>query len=850
MSEEFEGAAMDGLLKDLRYAFRSLVKRPGFSLIAILTLALGIGANTAIFTLLNAVVFKSLPVPAPQELVFFDDTPSEGTSLGDPPTGQWQRFSYANFQYFRDHDQSFQGLSAFRSGEAALGVRSGDSQAGNAAQRARGHLVSGNYFSVLGVNAMLGRVLSTDDDKPGASPAAVMSHAYWSQQWRSDPSIVNKQIVVNGTSFTVVGVMPPKFYGVRVRRSPDLWLPLAFQPQIELRPSAFEDHRVYWLNFVGRLKPGVTLEQAQASTNVALKQFLTNGAGSNLNDDIQSSIANSYVQLAEGSRGISGLRRVYAQALKMLMVIVVLVLLIAGANVGNLLLSRAAARKAEISLRLALGASRYRIVRQLLCESLALAAIGGLCGILLAQWGVSILVALVAQTSPLDVRPDTPVLVFTAAVSLSVGVLFGLAPALRASKTDLTTALKEKSARTGRRQLQFSLASALVVSQVALSMVLLTGAGLFARSLIKLQEEEVGFNRDNVLLAGIDPRLARYKSTELSALYSRLLDRLEAIPGVQSATVATYSPMSGTGRSGTITVRGYTPDPGQDMEVANILIGPSYLETLGVPLLLGRDFGPRDTPAAQKIALVNQSFAQRFFPGQNPIGKQFYFGDEDDPERGEDLEIVGVIGDVKYDSAREEAGPTAYRPILQVQDSSAYSSNLQIRSTGDAASLAPEVRQAIAEVDDKLPISGVTTLREQLKDSLDQEKLLAQLVSFFGLLALLLACIGLYGVMAHGVVRRTKEIGIRMALGAERRSIIWMVLRETLVLILIGLAIGIPIALGAGRLIASQLFGLSAADPLTLLGATLVLIGVAILAGLMPARKASRVDPLTALRYE
>ena len=841
---------MDGLLKDVRYAFRSLVKRPGFSLIAILTLALGIGANTAIFTLLNAVVFKSLPVPAPQELVFFNDTPSEGTSQGDPPTGQWQRFSYANYQYFRDHDQSFQGLSAFRSGEAALGVRSGDSQAGDAAQRARGHLVSGNYFSVLGVNAMLGRILSAEDDKPGASPAAVMSHGYWSQQWKSDPSIVNKQIVVNGTSFTVVGIMPPKFFGVRVRRSPDLWLPLAFQPQIELRPSAFEDHRVYWLNFVGRLKPGVTLEQAQASTNVALQQFLTNEAGSKLNDDIQRSIANSYVQLAEGSRGISGLRRVYAQALKMLMVIVVLVLLIAGANVGNLLLSRAASRKAEISLRLALGASRYRIVRQLLCESLALAAIGGLCGILLAQWGVSILVALVAQTSPLDVRPDTPVLVFTAVVSLSVGVLFGLAPALRASKTDLTTALKEKSVRTGRLRLRFGLASALVVSQVALSMVLLTGAGLFARSLIKLQEEEVGFNRDNVLLAEIDPRLARYKPTELSTLYSRLLDRLEAIPGVQSATVATYSPMSGTGRSSTITVRGYTPDPGQDMEVANMLIGPAYLQTLGVPLLLGRDIGPRDTPAAQKIAVVNQSFAQKFFPGQNPIGKQFYFGDEDDPERGEDLEIVGVIGDVKYESARDEAGPTAYRPILQVEDSDAYSSNLQIRATGDAASLAPEVRLAIAEVDDKLPISGITTLREQLKGSLDQEKLLAQLVSFFGLLALLLACIGLYGVMAHGVVRRTKEIGIRMALGAERRSIIWMVLRETLVLILIGLAIGIPVALGAGRLIASQLFGLSAADPLTLLAATLVLIGVAILAGLMPARKASRVDPLTALRYE
>ncbi len=379
---------------------------------------------------------------------------------------------------------------------------------------------------------MLGRALTAEDDKPGAPPAAVMSHGYWTQQWKSDPSIINKEIVINGTSFTVVGVMPPSFFGVRVRRSPDFWLPLAFQPQIELRPSAFEDRRIYWLNFVGRLKPGVSLEQAQASANVALRQFLTNEAGSKLNDDVRKSIASAYVQLADGSRGISGLRRVYAQALKMLMVIVVLVLLIAGANVGNLLLSRAASRKAEISLRLALGASRYRIVRQLLCESLVLAAIGGVCGILLAQWGVSVLVALVAKTSPLDVRPDTAVLAFTAVVSLSVGVLFGLAPALRASKTDLTTALKEKSARTGRRRLRFGLASVLVVSQVALSMVLLTGAGLFARSLMKLQEEEVGFNRDNVLLVGIDPRLARYKPTELSTLYSRLLDRLEALPDV------------------------------------------------------------------------------------------------------------------------------------------------------------------------------------------------------------------------------------------------------------------------------------------------------------------------------
>ncbi|MCM3870779.1 MAG: ABC transporter permease [Pyrinomonadaceae bacterium] len=838
---------MDGLLKDFRYALRSLLKRPGFALIAILTLALGIGANTAIFTLLNAVIFKSLPVSAPQDLVLFDDSTGEGTSQGDPFSGQWRRFSYANYQYFRDHDQSFQGLSAFRSGEARLSVRGGGLQ-GEVAQR--GHLVSGNYFSVLGVIPMLGRALTAEDDKAGAPPAAVMSYGCWTQQWKSDPFIINKEIVVNGTSFTVVGVMPPNFFGVRVRRSPDFWFPLAFQPQIELRPSAFEERRTYWLNLVGRLKPGVSLEEARASTNVALQQFLTNEAGSKLNDDVRKSIANSYVQLADGSRGISGLRRVYAQALKMLMVMVVLVLLIAGANVGNLLLSRAASRKAEISLRLALGASRYRIVRQLLCESIVLAVIGGLIGILLAQWGVSVLVALVAKTSPLDVRPDSAVLAFTAVVSLSVGVLFGLAPALRASKTDLTTALREKSSRNGRGRLRFGLASGLVVLQVAVSMLLLTAAGLFARSLMKLQEEQVGFNRDNVLLVGIDPRLGRYKPTELSTLYSRLLDRLEALPGVQSATVATYAPMSGTGRSSTVTVRGYAQAPGEDMEVADILIGPAYLETLGVPLLLGRDIGPRDTVGGPKISVVNQAFAQKFFQGQNPIGKRFHFGDEDDPERSEDLEIVGVIGDIKYESAREDPLPTAYRPILQVQDSEAYSSTLQIRSIGNAGDLAPAVRKVIAEVDDKLPISEVTTLREQLSGRLDQERLIAQLVSFFGLLALLLACIGLYGVMAHGVVRRTKEIGIRMALGAERRTITWMVLRETLVLILVGVAIGVPAAIGAGRLIASQLFGLSAADPLTLVAATFFLTVVAVLAGLLPARKASRVNPLIALRYE
>jgi len=841
---------MDALLKDVRYAIRTLLKRPGFTAIAVITLALGIGANTAIFTLLNAVIFKSLPVIRPQELVLFTDASNEGTSNGDPGTEQWKRFSYASYQYFREHDQNYQGLSAFRSGESRLSVRGTSTPPGEAPQRAQGHLVSGNYFSVLGVDAMLGRVLTPEDDKPGAPPAAVMSYGYWKEQWKGDPQIVNKEVTLNGTSFTIVGIMPPQFFGVRVRRSPDIWLPLAFHPQIEMRKSFLDDPRVYWLNFVGRLKPGVRIEQAQASANISLHQFLTDEGGSQLTDERRKSIASGYIQLAPGARGISGLRVVYSQALKMLMVIVALVLLIACANVGNLLLSRAAARKAEMSLRLALGASRYRIVRQLLTESLLLAVIGGVCGIVLAQWGVSALVALVARSSPLDVRPDAWILLFTAGVSLFSGLLFGMMPAWQASKTDLTTALKEKTTRTRRRGLRFGLASALVVAQVALSMVLLAGAGLFARSLMKLQEESVGFNRDNVLLVGIDPRLGGYKPTELTALYRQLLDRLGTLPGVKSATIATYSPISGTGRNSTITVPGYTPNPGENMDVADMLIGPGYCETLGVPLLSGREIGVRDTPAAQKIAVVNESFAQHFFHGENPLGRRFHFGDNDDPERGDELEIVGVIGDVKYSSAKEAAEPTAYRPILQIQDSDAYSSNLEIRTVGDPASLAPSARQAIGQIDDKLPIFGATTLREQLSGALLQEKLIAELVSFFGLLALLLACIGLYGVMAHGVVRRTKEIGIRMALGAERRNIVWMVLRETLGLVLVGVVIGVPAALGAARLIASQLFGLSAADPLTLLMSALLLTAVALLAGFLPARKASKVNPLIALRYE
>jgi len=838
---------ISNLWQDTRYGARMLRKSPAFTAVAVLSLALGIGANTAIFTLLNAVILKNLPVHAPDQLVLFSDSPNEGTSFGDPPRDRWKLFSYSSYEYLRDHNESLDGLCAFRSGEARLSVRM-DNVAGGNAQRAQGHLVSGNYFTVLGVKSKLGRLLTPDDDKTSSKPAAVISHRYWKNEIDSDPQVVGRTVSINGQPFTIVGVTPPEFFGERVRRAPDYWLPLAFQPQIEMDESFLADKTVFWLNLMARLKPGVSAESAQANLNVALQQFLTDQAGSNITDERRATIQGSHVELVSGGRGVSGLRFSYSEPLWMLMAIVGLVLLIACANVGNLLLSRSASRETEISLRLALGARRARIVRQLLTESILLSVIGGALGLLFAGWGVDALVKLVARNSPLDVQPDAMVLGFTVGVSLLSGAIFGLAPALRASSTDLSSALKAKSSRVGGLKLRLSLAPTLIVSQVALSLVLLIGAGLFSRSLLKLQHEELGFNRNNVLLVGIDTRLAGYKPKELSGLYGRLLERLGSVPGVRATSVATYSPLSGLSRTSSITVAGYTPPNDEELIVSDMLIGPNYCATLDLPLLMGRELGLQDTPASAKVAVVNQTFAQLFFPSENPIGHRFGYGDQ--IKNSGDIEIVGVMGDVKYESAKEKPLPTVYRPILQVQDAGAYTSNLEIRTEGNSLNIADTVRSAIAQVDDKLPIVGVTSFDKQLDDSLRQERLIAQLVSFFGALALLLACVGLYGVMGHAVARRTNEIGIRMALGAGRQGILWMVLRETLVLVLAGIVIGIPVALGAARLISAQLYGLNGADPLTLAGAVTVLIAVAAVSGSLPARRASEVDPMVALRYE
>jgi predicted permease len=846
---------LETLWQDVRYGLRQLRRNPGFTAVAVITLALGIGANTAIFTLVDAVMLRNLPVKNPNELVLFADNAGEGVSMSAPtpgtpikvPSGQWKLFSFPLYRDLRDHNRLFQGICAFENPYDSLTVRWENRGRRSPAQVALGKLVSGNFFSVLGVHAALGRTLTPEDDQQGAPPVGVVSYRYWQNKLGADPSAVGRAVNIDGVPMTLVGVMPSGFFGVRMNtNTEDFWIPLSLRPRVPLTAmpqakSVLTSPSVYWLNMVGRLKPGVSLRQANAAVNLHFHNYLTAFVGSKMTASVRREIDHAYVSLAPGARGVSQLSYSYSKPLYILLAVVALVLLIACANLSNLLLSRSAGRQNEIAMRLALGATRGRLIRQMLAESVLLAVAGGIGGVLLASWGVRVLVSLVAAKSPLNVRPDLAVFEFTAGVSLLTVVLAGLAPALRSARVELVPALKGSS--MGQHRMSLGVGKNLVVFQIAVSLLLLIGAGLLVRSLANLENQTLGFNPKHILLVYTVPELAGYKLKQLPGLYRELVDRITGLPGVRSASIGMTSPMGSNQGGAGITVEGQL----QEHEVRFVPVGPQYFKTEGMRIVAGRGFSLQDTPTSAPVAVVNQAFARRFLPKLNPIGRRFSFGT---PFKAPGIEIVGVVANVKYASLGERADPMLFLSAYQNEFMLAFVYEIEVRTAGNPTAVSAEVQKAIHGIDPNLPVTWVLTLTDQISNSLAQQQAISELTSFFGLLGLMLACVGLYGIMAYNVARRTNEIGIRMALGAHRGDVLWMVLRQTLVLIVIGIAIAVPVALAASRLIASQLYGLKPTDPLTISAAAMVIGAVGLLAGYLPALRASHVDPMVALRYE
>ena len=844
---------MGSLGQDLRYGVRMLLRSKAFTAVAVLSLALGIGANTALFSLIDAVLLKMLPVKKPTELVLFNwlsgprgmARSTDGTTTDDPATGMRTStsFSYLTFERFRDHNETLSGVFAFAPFEQ-LNV-----SVDGVAEVAGGQLVTGGYHDALDVRAMLGSTIMPGDDDHGSEPVVVISHRYWERRFARDPEIIGKKINVNNVPFTIIGVTPPEFFGtLQVGESPDLTIPMSLESQLRPRSQSLRQPWFWWVRIMGRLKPGVTAEQARANLEGSFQQSALEGweaALAQFPGQAQNTQPPEMPRLraGSGSQGLNELRSAYSQPLTILVVVVGVVLLIACANVANLLLSRAASRQKEIAVRLAIGASRWRLIRQLLTESLLLAILGGTVGVIFAYWGKDVLLALRPWGGGaliLDLKLDLRVLGFTIGVSAITGILFGLAPALRATRVDLTPALKDnmRSLAGGSRSL---LAKSLIVAQVALSLVLLICAGLFVSTLRNLQAVDVGFNRENLLLFRVDPRLSGYSGPQIASLYQRLTERIEAVPGVHSATISRHPLLSGARRSSSISVQGSAQESNAVVYIN--LVSASFFETMEIPILVGRSLSPRDDERAPRVAVINQTMARKFF-GDNPIGRRFGFGG---PEDAGKIEVVGVVRDAKYTSLRGETPPTAYTSYLQ---EAAGQMNFAVRTAADVSGLVPAIRDAVRDVDSNLPMFDIKTQRQRSDESVTQERLFATLASFFGVVALLLACIGLYGVMSYGVARRTNEIGIRMALGATAPRVTLMVMRETMLVVVIGVVIGLGAAVATTRFVATMLFGLAPNDLLTISVAVLLMIAVAALAGYIPARRASKVDPMIALRYE
>ena len=826
---------METLLRDVRSAIRSFLKRPGFAAIAIITLALGIGANTAVFSVINGLLLRPLPADRPDELF--------AVSRGD---GAAPAASYPDYLYYRDQNQVFSGLAASTSAPLNFGgfdSGSGDEGGGIIV----GEIVSGNYFSTLGVNAALGRALTPQDDQiAGAHPVAVISHRFWESRLGAAGDVVGKTLILNGHSFTVIGVMPESFTGTLF--TPHVWAPLAMHAQLMPgAPDRLRDHRDSWLGLIGRIKPGIAPAQATAALNTLDGQLRQQYAEPERRPE-----ETTLSLLSTRGVMLPHLRRIITIISTLATLVVGAVLLLACANVASLLLARATARRREIAVRLALGASRWRLMRLLLTESLLLATLSAVAGLIVASWAMSLLIKFMPASGPLtfapDLRLDGRVFVFTLAVSLLTGVIVGLAPALQTSKADLVLALKDESGTAGgghsRRSRLFGLRGLLVSAQVAISLVLLITTGLFIRSSLNAATIDPGFDTQNGLVLTLDLGLQDYTETRGKQFQQQLKERLAALPGVKAVSLASYVPLGPGDTLAEVRIEGREAAPESDQDlVGSMAVDSEYFQTMGTRLLRGRNFGSADGEAAPKVAIINETMAKRYWPDGDAIGKRLRLGATDAPLR----EVVAIVKDAKWRHIAEPPRAVVYRPISQ---SWSPLSSFVVRTAGQPNAMLADVRREVQRLDPNLPVQALRTLPEHVSEALWPARLGAGLLAVFGLLALMLAAVGLSGLIAYLVSQRTHEFGVRLALGAQAGDLLKLVIWQGLKLTLSGVVIGLLGAFALTRLMENLLYGLSPSDPLTFLAITSLLVAVALLASYLPARRATKVDPLVALRYE
>ena len=832
---------------------------PGFTLVAVLTLALGIGANTAIFSVLDSVLLRSLPVPHPQELVVLTNPDEHGAHFGSQ-TGDRSMLAYSEFEYLRDHNQAFSHMFAADSSlpEPEATISWSPTGATPAKETVQVRLVTGDYFDTLGIKAAAGRTFTSEvDHARGASPIAVVSYAFWKRRFGLNPAVLGQTIQIHNTSFEIVGVASPGFFGETVGESPDMWVPMMMQASIHpgkdfLSASPGLVNQYMWLQVMGRLKPGISLAQANAAANVDFKNMLESNVGT-LSGEERRSALDQRLNAQPGGRGASTLSEDFGRPLKLLMVLVGLVLLIACANVANLLLARGAARQKEFGMRLTMGAGRWRLIRQLLTETLLLALLGGAAGIVLAQWGDALLLRMVSgdsgsSTIQLSLQPDARMLAFTLGLTLLTAILFGLIPSLHVTRMNMSPLLKSTAmgglGESGSRRLPVG--KLLVVTQVAVSLILLIAAGLSVRSLGELSKVNLGYSRENLLLFRVDAAAGGFKTRRRFTCFNNCWKKSRLSPACAASPSLTTACSAIRNRAIRCPSKAIHRSRAKRWVHVSIISGPVISPRWEFPVLIGREIGPQDSTGTIRPAVVNQTFARRFFSGTNPIGKHIR---DTYPGNVQDMEVVGVVADAKYNSLREKARPRVYAPLfnpLWDQTAAVY----EVRTFADPASVSAALRQAVQETSASLPAVEISTMSGLVDESLQTDRFIERLSAAFGVLALVLASIGLYGIMAYTVARRTRDIGIRLALGAEPGNILRQVLRETLTLVLLGFVIGVPIAIGGTHFVRSMLFGLGIADPIAISFAALTLACVAVLAGFLPARRASRVDPMIALRYE